>query len=39
VHASDGPEAAATELDLWFRDAELLAYDRDVDRWVLAPEE
>ena len=36
VHASDGPEAAATELALWFRDDELLDYDRDVDRWVLA---
>ncbi len=39
VHASDGPEAALTELALWFRDDELLDYDRDVDRWVLAPEE
>ena len=39
VHASDGPEAAETELALWFRDDELLDYDRDVDRWVLAPEE
>jgi nucleoside-diphosphate kinase len=39
VHASDGPEAAATELALWFDDDELLDYDRDVDRWVLAPEE
>lgn len=39
VHASDGPEAAQTELALWFRDDELLEYDRDVDRWVLAPEE
>jgi nucleoside-diphosphate kinase len=39
VHASDGPEAAATELALWFRDDELLDYDRDVDRWVLAPGE
>jgi nucleoside-diphosphate kinase len=36
VHASDGPEAAATELALWFRGDELLDYDRDVDRWVLA---
>jgi nucleoside-diphosphate kinase len=36
VHASDGPEAAATELALWFRDDELLDYERDVDRWVLA---
>ena len=39
VHASDGPEAATTELDLWFRAEELHEYDRDVDRWVLAPEE
>ena len=39
VHASDGPEAAATELDLWFRADELHEYRRDVDRWVLAPEE
>jgi len=39
VHASDGPDTAATELDLWFTPAELQAYDRDVDRWVLAPDE
>jgi nucleoside-diphosphate kinase len=39
VHASDGPETAATELALWFSPDELQAYDRDVDRWVLAPEE
>lgn len=39
VHASDGPEAAATELGLWFRDDELFDYERDVDRWVLAPNE
>jgi nucleoside-diphosphate kinase len=39
VHASDGPETAAAELALWFTTAELQAYDRDVDRWVLAPEE
>jgi nucleoside-diphosphate kinase len=36
VHASDGPEAAATELALWFDDDELLDYGRDIDRWVLA---
>ncbi len=36
VHASDGPEAALEELALWFSPAELLDYDRDVDRWVLA---
>jgi nucleoside-diphosphate kinase len=39
VHASDGPEAAVSELALWFTDDELLEYERDVDRWVLAPEE
>ena len=39
VHASDGPETAAAELALWFSPAELQSYDRDVDRWVLAPEE
>jgi nucleoside-diphosphate kinase len=37
VHASDGPEAAVTELDLWFTAEELFDYERDVDRWVLAP--
>ena len=39
VHASDGPEAATSELDLWFRAEELSEYERDIDRWVLAPEE
>jgi nucleoside-diphosphate kinase len=39
VHASDGPEAATAELALWFADAELFDYERDVDRWVLAPAE
>ncbi len=37
VHASDGPETAAAELALWFRPDELVDYERDVDRWVLAP--
>jgi nucleoside-diphosphate kinase len=39
VHASDGAETAATELALWFRPDELADYDRDIDRWALAPEE
>jgi nucleoside-diphosphate kinase len=39
VHASDSPENAEAELALWFRPEELVAYDRDVDRWVLAPGE
>jgi nucleoside-diphosphate kinase len=39
VHASDGPETAAAELELWFRADELVAYDREIDRWALSPEE
>ena len=39
VHASDGPDAAVTELALWFTPAELFDYDRSVDTWVLPPAE
>ena len=39
VHASDSAETAADELALWFRPEELLAYEREIDRWALAPEE
>jgi len=38
VHASDSAETAALELALWFRPEELLSYERDIDRWALAPE-
>ncbi len=38
VHASDGPETAQGEVDLWFSADELVDYAREVDRWVLAPE-
>jgi nucleoside-diphosphate kinase len=37
VHASDGPDTAAAELALWFRPDELVAYPREIDRWVVAP--
>ncbi len=37
VHASDSPETAEAELGLWFRPGELLSYEREIDRWVLAP--
>ena len=37
VHASDSAENAADEIALWFAPAELFEYDREVDRWVLAP--
>jgi nucleoside-diphosphate kinase len=39
VHASDGAETAAAELALWFKAGELVDYGREVDRWVLAPED
>ena len=39
VHASDSPENAAAELALWFKADELLSYEREIDRWVLAPED
>jgi nucleoside-diphosphate kinase len=38
VHASDGPETAATEVALWFRPDELLSYGRDIDRWLIGPQ-
>ena len=39
IHASDGAETAAAELALWFEPGELLEYDREIDRWALAPAE
>ena len=39
VHASDSEETATSELALWFADGELLEYEREIDRWVLAPAE
>lgn len=38
IHASDGPETAATELAIWFQPHELVSYKREIDRWVLGPE-
>jgi nucleoside-diphosphate kinase len=39
VHASDGPGTAASEIALWFGADELVSYERDIDRWALAPAE
>jgi len=39
VHASDAAETAASELAMWFKPEELLAYERDIDRWARAPED
>lgn len=35
VHGSDSPENAATEIALWFGEAEVVSYDRAVDSWIL----
>ncbi len=34
IHASDGAETAAAEIDLWFKSAELVEWKRDGERWV-----
>lgn len=35
VHGSDSPENAASELALFFADAELVDYERNVESWIL----
>ena len=34
THASDGPETAAAEINLWFKPEELHTWSRDTDRWI-----
>jgi len=34
IHASDAPETAEAEINLWFRPEELVSYVRDIDRWI-----
>jgi len=34
LHGSDGPESAADEIALWFKESEIADWDRDIDRWV-----
>ncbi len=35
VHGSDGSETATFEIPLFFREDELIAWDRSVDPWIL----
>lgn len=35
THASDEPANAEKEISLWFRADDLVAWQRDVDRWIL----
>ncbi len=39
VHASDGPEAAAREMKLYFRDEEICGYSPVLTPWLKAPDE
>jgi nucleoside-diphosphate kinase len=34
THASDGPETAIEEIDLWFEPDEIVSWSRDTDRWI-----
>ena len=34
VHGSDGPETAAFELELFFREEEWVSWTRDTERWI-----
>jgi len=39
VHGSDGPESAAREIALYFRDDELCAHELTIARWLRASDE
>jgi nucleoside-diphosphate kinase len=39
VHASDGPEAAKREIDLYFKSGEICAYDPAISKWLRAGDE
>ncbi len=39
VHGSDGPEAAAREIALYFRDDEICANDPTISKWLRASDE
>jgi len=34
AHASDGPQTAQGEIQLWFSENELVSWSRDTDRWI-----
>ena len=38
IHASDAPETAAQELELWFAADQLVDYPRGIDAWIAAEE-
>jgi nucleoside-diphosphate kinase len=38
THASDSAETAAQEIELWFNEDEIVAWERDIDPWVYESE-
>jgi nucleoside-diphosphate kinase len=38
IHASDAPDTAQFELDLWFPPGEMVDYQRAIDTWIVAEE-
>jgi len=34
IHGSDSPEAAAREIKLFFKDEEIIDYERHIDQWI-----
>jgi nucleoside-diphosphate kinase len=38
IHASDAPDTAEFELELWFGDEALVDYRREIDAWIVAEE-
>ena len=34
IHASDAPETAQAEIELWFTANDVVSYARDIDKWV-----
>jgi len=39
IHGSDGPEAAAREIKIYFDDAELCSYQSTLSEWLVAEDE
>lgn len=35
THASDGPETATAEINLWFRPNEMITWERATDSWIM----
>jgi len=34
IHGSDGADSAKHEISLWFKENEVVSYNRDVGKWI-----